>query len=85
MSEFWMPEPNLIESDEGEIRIRGRAGLDVSYQGEAVQVNSEMLSPPMTIALFTRGQNAVPSERAEEILAFVKRGLEFAGFSVERD
>jgi len=85
MARFWKTQPNLIESDEGSIRIRGRAGLDVDYHGEVVRVSSEMLAPPMKIALFTRGQDAVPSERGEEILEFVIAGLEFAGYTVERD
>lgn len=82
---FKSARPGLIESAEGSIRIRGRAGLDVEYRGESARVSSEMLAPPMTIALFTRGQDSVDSERAGEILDFVVRGLEFAGFTVERD
>jgi hypothetical protein len=85
MARYWKTQPNLIESDEGSIRIRGRAGLDVEYRGETVRVSSEMLAPPMKIALYTRGQDAVASERAEEILQFVVDGLEFAGYIVERD
>jgi len=78
-----MPEPNVIESDDGTIRIRGRAGLEVNFRGESVQVSSEMLAPPMSIVLYTRGSDAIKSDRAEEILSFVVEGLVSAGFRVE--
>ena len=85
MAEFRKPAPNLIESDEGSIRIHGRAGLPVTYHDETYQVSSEMLAPFMTIALYTRGSDAIASDHADEIVDFVTRGLEFAGFTVEAD
>ena len=83
MHTFRKPRPNVIESDAGTIRITGRAGLEVTYLGETVPVSSEMLAPPMSIALFVSGSDSIPSPNADQILEFVKEGLQYAGFTVE--
>lgn len=84
MTDFGQPGPNQIVSAEGSIRITGRAGLDVVFQGRAHRVSSEMLDPPMTIALFPAETDAADPEERRLLLAFVTRGLEWAGFTVER-
>lgn len=83
MTEYRKSGPNLIESPEGSIRITGRAGIDVEFRGEHVRVNSEMLAEPMSVVIYRRGVNAIESERPEEVLDYVVRGLEFAGFRVD--
>lgn len=84
MTVFSQPEPNHLVSDEGSIRIRGRAGLDVEYAGRSFRVSSEMLDAPMSIALFPRDSDTSGLEDPEELFSFVTNGLESAGFTVER-
>ena len=83
MREYRKTGPHLIESGADWIRIRGRAGLDVSYQGRQYDVSSEMLFPPMTIALFVSRGDAIPAPDADDIVTFVREGLESVGFTVE--
>lgn len=83
--EFWQEEPNLIRSDDGSVRIHGRAGLTVELHGQEYSVSSEMLAEPMSIALFTRGTDRVNAGDPDEVYDFTRRALESIGFTVESD
>jgi hypothetical protein len=54
-----------------------------AFEGQEHAVSSEMLYPPMSVALFVSRGDAIPSPITDEIVAFVKAGLEYAGFTVE--
>ena len=83
MSEYRKPEGNLIESDSGSVKRLGRAGLDVTFNGERLLVNSEMLHPPRSIVIYASEGDLGSSSSASEILAFVRSALEWDGFTVE--
>jgi hypothetical protein len=80
MHDFRKGGPNVIESDEGTITTTGRAGVEVTYRGRNTHINSEMLHPPMTIALFVGGGDG-PAD--EEAIRYAIAGLTWAGFEVE--
>ena len=83
MATYWKSVPNLVESDLGSIRVRGRAGLTVSYGGRDHEVSSEMLTPPRSIVLHPRDADLRGLADADAIVAFIVEGLTWDGFTVE--
>ena len=97
MTEFRKVAPGVIGCDEGLIRLRGRTRVDVVFRGQEHQISSELLSAAMVILLHVGEGPAdtVPTEPAdaavdgavaerEALLAFVTRGLQSLGFTVDR-
>ena len=81
-SEFKIISPNVIGSEDGELRI-ARVGLTVTFRGQRYVIDSEMLHPPMSIAIYFDSSRAAKADDAEQIREFVKGALAFAGFTVE--
>ena len=82
--EFTQVSTNVIGSSSGRtIQLLGRAGLRVTLDGDVVDVNSEMLASPMSIAIYS---NSIPTEvsaRVPDLLDEVVAGLKWAGFTVQ--
>lgn len=74
--------PNVIASEEGELQI-ARVGLSVIFGSKQYFVDSEMLDPPMSIAVYFRTSRAAEDGDAEQIRGFIADALAFGGFTVE--
>jgi hypothetical protein len=74
--------PSEIVSEQGQLRIR-RVGLSVTYLGQRYELDSEMLEPPMSIAVYFRTSAASGADNAELIRAFISNALAFRGFTVQ--
>jgi hypothetical protein len=84
MFEFSQQGPNHISSSTGHtIEILGRAGLRVNLGDAMIEIDSEMLQPPMSIAIYSASIPDASPTPAAEIPDEVIKGLEWAGFSVE--
>lgn len=83
MTTFRRPSPTVVESDEGRVRLLGRAGLEVAYDGRLLSVDSEMLAPPMTIAVYDRSGDLPSTPDPGAVLAFAVEALEHVGFRVD--
>jgi len=79
---FRRSSPKRISSDEGWVQIN-RVGLDIELGGEVYHVSSEMLAPPMSVAVYFDTSVAAHASRSNEIRAFLLEALTFAGFTVE--
>jgi len=84
MFDFSLPSPNLIVSSTGHrVQILGPVGLRFSLDDTTIEIDSEMLAPPMSIGIYTASiPEDLPTSRAD-ILDEVIQGLESAGFTVE--
>jgi hypothetical protein len=83
-SEFKISGPNVVASEEGELRI-ARVGLSVTFRGEHYVLDSEMLEPPMSVAVYFHTSHAARAADAEQIQEFITDALAFRGFTVELD
>ncbi len=81
-SELKLRSPNVIASEEGELQI-ARVGLSVIFGRKHYFVDSEMLDPPMSIAVYFRTSRAAEADDAEQIRGFIADALAFGGFTVE--
>lgn len=61
----------------------GRAGLLVGMGGERIEVDSEMLEPPMTIAVYAKSVRRVGGLAASTVLDEVVLALRWMGFDLE--
>lgn len=66
---FSAPRLNVIASDEGfEVEVLGRAGLMYRREGRALRVDSEILAPPASLAVYSGSiQRWEPPHEAETI------------------
>lgn len=80
--------PNEIASKDGELHI-ARLGLSVTFRGHKYEIDSEMLAPPMSIAIYFRNSSAAKAaakaQESEQLREFVRDALTFGGFNVEFD
>jgi len=83
MDEFREGLGSTIESDEGSIRVKGRAGLAVTFRGRSYDVHSEMMNAPMSIVLYTSTGGLAEADALPDLLQFVRSGLERGGFTVD--
>ena len=84
MFEFSQQGPNHISSSTGHsIEILGRAGLRVDLGDATIEIDSEMLNTPMSIAMYPASIPEATPTPAPDILHEVIKGLEWAGFGVE--
>lgn len=74
--------PNEVVSQDGVLRI-SRVGISLTYRDQEYEVDSEMLDPPMSIAVYFRASNAAKVKDAEQIREFIEGALAFRGFTVE--
>lgn len=74
--------PNVIASEEGELRT-ARVGLTLTFRGRHYVIDSELLNPPMSIAVYFTTSDAAKADDAERIRAFLTDALAFQGFTVE--
>ncbi|MGN8130094.1 hypothetical protein [Paenarthrobacter sp. 22069] len=85
-TDFEARGPNVVSSVDGELRI-ARVGLSVSFRGRQYEIDSEMLAPPMSIAIYFRGSSAAKAaakvHESEQLQEFIREALIFAGFDVE--
>lgn len=83
-NEFTTTKVNAISSPDGELQIR-RVGLSVTFRGQSYEVDSEMLYPPMSIAVYWQRSPAARARNADDIRRFISEGLVAGGFTVEFD
>lgn len=83
-NEFTTTKVNTISSPDGELQIR-RVGLSVTFRGQSYEVDSEMLYPPMSIAVYWQRSPAARARNADDIRRFISEGLVAGGFTVEFD
>ncbi|GIF23424.1 hypothetical protein BJ973_004036 [Actinoplanes tereljensis] len=84
MYQFSQPGPNLIASSSGRtLEILGRAGLRYHVNGVAIEIDSEMLHPPMSLVIYSDSIPMGTPLPASEILEETIKALEYAGFTVE--
>jgi hypothetical protein len=77
-------QANHISSSTGHsIEILSRAGLRVHLGDATIEIDSEMLDPPMSIAIYPETIPEASPTPAAEIFDEVIKGLEWAGFSVQ--
>lgn len=82
---FSQPSPNLIVSTSGHtIEILGRAGLRVGLGDTTVDIDSEMLNPPMSLVIYTGSVPASTPVPPHELMREVVSALEWAGFTVDQ-
>lgn len=80
--EFKISGPNVVASKDGELHI-ARVGLSVTFRGQHYAVDSEMLEPPMSIAVYFQASRAAEADESEQIREFITAALAFRGFNVE--
>lgn len=71
-----------VLSQDGLLHI-SRVGLSLRYRGQQYEVDSEMLDPPMSIAVYFRTSDAAKAKEAEQIREFIAGALTFRGFTIE--
>ncbi len=79
------PDPQGREAGdpaEDGVRRTGRAGLEVRFRGRRYDVHSEMLAPPMTIAVHADEGDLRAAPDPDALLDFVRGRLEDEGFVV---
>lgn len=81
-TDFEARGPNVVASKDGELCL-ARVGLSVSFRGHQYDVDSEMLDPPMSIAVYFRRSPAAKADESEQIRRFIQDALAFRGFKVE--
>jgi hypothetical protein len=76
--------PNRVRTPTGsELELLGRAGLILYRDGERLEVDSEMLDPPMAIAVYARSVHALATAPTRSILDEIVGALMWMGFTVE--
>lgn len=82
--EFVHSGPNLVTSSSGHtIETLGRAGIRVGLGDSFIEIDSEMLHPPMSLVIYAGSiPSAVPIP-VVELLDEVIQALRWAGFEVE--
>lgn len=84
MNDYEHVGPNRVRTPTGsELELLGRAGLILYREGERLEVDSEMLDPPMAIAVYARSVHAPATAPASLILDEVVGALTWMGFTVE--
>lgn len=84
MSDYEQVGPNRVRTPTGsELEILGRAGLILYREGERLRVDSEMLDPPMSIAVYARSVHSLARAPACSILDEIVGALIWMGFTVE--
>ncbi|MCW2781951.1 MAG: hypothetical protein JWR35_2400 [Marmoricola sp.] len=84
MYDFSQPSPNLILSTSGNaLRILGRAGLQFETPGGNLDIDSEMLSPAISIVIYKYSISNELVRDPDATLAEVRSALVWAGFTVE--
>lgn len=81
-SEFTIKDENVISSHDGELHI-GRVGLSLTFRGQSYAIDSEMLQPRMSIAVYFQDSPAAHAHNADDVRRFIAEGLAARGFSVE--
>ena len=76
--------PNAVLSSAGHrIETIGRAGMVFEAAGLTIEIDSEMLAPPMSIGVYATSIAALAPLTPAEILDEVVQGLKFLGFEVQ--
>ncbi len=84
MSVYEHVGPNRVRTPSGsELELVGRAGLVLYRDGERLEVDSEMLDPPMTIAVYVRSVPSFAAVPARSVLDEIVAALKWMGFTVE--
>jgi hypothetical protein len=73
-NEYKATKVNVISSPDGELQIR-RVGLSITFRGQSYEVDSEMLHPPMSIAVYWQRRPASRARNADDIRRFINEGL----------
>lgn len=83
MAEYESLGPNAARAPSGAvITLRGRAGVRYTTSDGAIDVDSEMLAPEMTIAVYPRSIVS-PLVPPDQVLSEVLGALRHLGFTVE--
>ena len=91
---FFIPRPNLIESDEGfSVEVLGRAGLRYTEGERVLILDSEVLAGPSGIILFSnniwvesrskRKIDNIDQKDIERIIENVRAAFKFQGFEIQ--
>jgi hypothetical protein len=90
---FTTPRNNVIESDEGfSVEVLGRTGLKYVEGDRTLKIDSEVLSPPSGMAVFTasirtweppHAGEAVDSAAKARVIDNVRRAFKHRGFSIQ--
>lgn len=84
MSDYEILDPNRVRTPMGsELELLSRAGMVFYRDGERLEVDSEMLDPPMSIAVYARSIHALPTTPARLILDEIVGALTWMGFTIE--
>jgi hypothetical protein len=76
-------DPNTVLAPSGAtVGLLGRAGIRYTTTDGAVEVDSEMLAPPMTIAVYP-GSIVSPFTPPNDVLAEILGALDHLGFTVQ--
>ena len=79
----WIGPNNIASSSGHTIETLDRAGICVALPEGSLEIDSEMLSSPMSLVIY---RNSVPNNLslpASVLLDEIVQGLKWAGFSVE--
>jgi hypothetical protein len=84
MSKYERIGPNRVRTPTGsELELVGRAGLILERAGERLEVDSEMLDPPMAVAVYAGSIPTQATTPAHAILEEILEALIWMGFTVE--
>lgn len=84
MSDYLSLGPNAVRTPSGGIvELLGRAGIRYSHADVAVEVDSEMLAPPMSIAIYAHSIPSASGLSSLFVLEEVAAALMWLGFKVE--
>lgn len=83
MPEYESVGPNAVRAPSGAvITVLGRAGVRYVTADEAIDIDSEMLAPEMTIAVYP-GSIVSPLVSPDEVLREALGALRHLGFTIE--
>lgn len=80
--QHWNTGPNRFSTDEGWVQLH-RVGLDLTFRGASYHIDSEMLSPPMSIAIYFSSSAAGREPDSADVREFLEGALEFAGYRAD--
>ena len=81
---FTRPGPNSLTSSTGHtIETIGRAGIRVGLAEGSIDIDSEMLDPPMSLVIYRDSLPVTLVFPLDGLLDEVVQGLQWAGYSVE--
>lgn len=74
--------PNRISTGDGWVQLH-RVGLDLTFRDASYHISSEMLYPPMSIAIYFSSSAAGRGPHSADLRDFLEGALEFAGYRAD--